>query len=105
MGLRTRRELFRLLSASLLVELLDHHLKPATLRNLFGWRRNDMERPVEQIQKLKYAGAVDADGHILESAKCWEEYCDPKFRANAVRLKEETKTVSSTWRSMACRRA
>src|SRR6516165_9945947 len=48
-----------------------------------------MERPLEQIQKLKYAGAVDADGHILESAKCWEDYCDPKFRANAVRLKED----------------
>jgi len=48
-----------------------------------------MERPLEQIQKLKYAGAVDADGHILESAKCWEDYCDPKFRAKAVRLKED----------------
>jgi len=48
-----------------------------------------MERPTEQIRKLKYAGAVDADGHILESAKCWEEYCDPKFAANAVRIKED----------------
>jgi predicted TIM-barrel fold metal-dependent hydrolase len=48
-----------------------------------------MERPTEQIQKLKYAGAVDADGHILESKRCWEEYCDPKYRANAIRLKED----------------
>ena len=46
-----------------------------------------MERPIEQIHKLKYAGAVDADGHILESAKCWEEYCEPKYRANAIRMK------------------
>jgi len=46
-----------------------------------------MERPVEQIHKLKYPGAVDADGHILEAKTCWEEYCDPKYRANALRIK------------------
>ena len=40
-----------------------------------------MERPVEQIHKLKYPGAVDADGHILEAKTCWEEYCEPKYRA------------------------
>ena len=43
----------------------------------------------ENIHKLKYPGAVDADGHILESAKCWEEYCEAKYRANAIRLKED----------------
>jgi uncharacterized protein len=48
-----------------------------------------MERPVEQIRKFKYAGAIDADGHILESKKCFEEYCDPKYRASAIRLKED----------------
>src|ERR1700752_1366701 len=48
-----------------------------------------MAQAEENIHKLKYRGAVDADGHILESAKCWEEYCEAKNRANAVRLKEE----------------
>ena len=43
----------------------------------------------EQIHKLKYAGAVDADGHILESAKCWEHYCEAKYRATAIRIKED----------------
>jgi hypothetical protein len=48
-----------------------------------------MAQSEENIHKLKYPGAVDADGHILESAKCWEEYCEAKYRANAIRLKED----------------
>ena len=48
-----------------------------------------MARIEENIHKLKYPGAVDADGHILESAKCWEEYCEAKYRANAIRMKED----------------
>jgi len=48
-----------------------------------------MARVEEQIHKLKYPGAVDADGHILESAKCFEEYCEAKYRSNAVRIKED----------------
>ena len=48
-----------------------------------------MARVEEHIHKLKYPGAVDADGHILESAKCWEEYCEPKYRTNAVRMKQD----------------
>ncbi len=43
----------------------------------------------EVIHKLRYPGAVDADGHILESAKCWEENCEAKYRANALRLRED----------------
>jgi predicted TIM-barrel fold metal-dependent hydrolase len=48
-----------------------------------------MSQTEENIRKLKYPGAVDADGHILESAKCWEEYCEAKWRANAIRMKED----------------
>lgn len=48
-----------------------------------------MGRVEEQIHKLKYPGAVDADGHILESAKCFEECCEAKYRSNAVRIKED----------------
>ncbi len=48
-----------------------------------------MTQTEENIHKLKYPGAVDADGHILESAKCWEQYCEAKYRAKAIRLKED----------------
>jgi len=48
-----------------------------------------MARVEEKIHKLKYPGAIDADGHILESVKCWEEYCEAKYRANAVRMKQD----------------
>ena len=41
----------------------------------------------EQIDKLNFRGAVDADGHILEAADLWETYCDPKYRSTAIRLK------------------
>lgn len=34
-----------------------------------------------------YAGAVDADGHILEPPDTWEKYIDPQFRDRAVRLR------------------
>ena len=48
-----------------------------------------MARVEEKIHKLKYPGAIDADGHILESVKCWEEYCEAKYRANAIRMKQD----------------
>jgi uncharacterized protein len=48
-----------------------------------------MARVEEKIHKLKYSGAIDADGHILESATCWEEYCEAKYRANAIRMKQD----------------
>ncbi len=41
----------------------------------------------EKIDKLKFNGGVDADGHILEAADLWEKYCDPKYRATAIRMK------------------
>ena len=41
----------------------------------------------EKIDKLKFPGAVDADGHILEDADLWEKYCEAKYRSTAVRLK------------------
>src|SRR5713101_5608285 len=41
----------------------------------------------EKIDKLKFTGAVDADGHILEAEDLWEKYCDPQYRATAIRMK------------------
>jgi predicted TIM-barrel fold metal-dependent hydrolase len=40
----------------------------------------------EQIQRLSFSGAVDADGHVLEPADLWERYIDPAFRPRAVRI-------------------
>ncbi|MFN0090725.1 MAG: amidohydrolase family protein [Acidimicrobiales bacterium] len=35
---------------------------------------------------LKYAGGVDADGHILEPLDLWQRYIDPKFRDRALKV-------------------
>ena len=35
---------------------------------------------------LRYAGAVDADGHILEPPDLWELYLEPKYRDRALRF-------------------
>ncbi len=43
----------------------------------------------ERIRKFKYPGAVDADGHILEDAKLWENYCESKYKPIAIRVKED----------------
>jgi hypothetical protein len=40
-------------------------------------------------RKFKYPGAVDADGHILEDAKLWENYCEAKYKPLAIRIKED----------------
>jgi uncharacterized protein len=43
--------------------------------------------PHEEIQKIKFAGAVDADGHILEDAGLWERYLEAKYQPRAIRIK------------------
>jgi hypothetical protein len=43
----------------------------------------------EQIRSLKYPGGVDADGHILEDTKLWENYCEAKYKATALRIKDD----------------
>jgi uncharacterized protein len=35
---------------------------------------------------LAYAGAVDADGHILEPSDLWETYLEPQYRDRALRI-------------------
>ena len=39
----------------------------------------------EKIDKLKFPGAIDADGHILEAADLWEKHCEPKARGKKPR--------------------
>ena len=48
-----------------------------------------MAHTEEKIHKLKYRGAVDADGHILEAADCWENYCEAKYKPTAIRVKTD----------------
>jgi uncharacterized protein len=37
-------------------------------------------------ERFPYAGAIDADGHILEPPDTWEKYIDPRFRDRAIRI-------------------
>lgn len=48
-----------------------------------------MARMEDQIQRLKYPGGVDADGHILEDPKLWENYCEAKYKPTALRIRED----------------
>ena len=41
------------------------------------------------LPRLPMAGAVDADGHILEPPDLWERYLEPKYRDRAVRIKKD----------------
>ncbi len=47
----------------------------------------------EEIQRLSFSGAVDADGHVLEPSDIWERYIDPEFRAGAVRIVKDSNGV------------
>src|SRR5712664_3795506 len=47
----------------------------------------------EKFHKFKYAGAVDADGHILEPADLWENYLEEKYKAKALRLRRDQQGV------------
>ena len=42
-----------------------------------------------QLPSLPMAGAVDADGHILEAPDLWEKYLEPKYRDRAVRIRKD----------------
>ncbi len=40
-----------------------------------------------QSARFPYAGAIDADGHILEPPDLWEKYIEPKYRDRAIRIR------------------
>jgi uncharacterized protein len=48
-----------------------------------------MARMQENLHSLKYPGAVDADGHILEDGNLWENYCEARYKPLALRIKED----------------
>ncbi len=48
-----------------------------------------MAAKYDQIRKLRFEGAVDADGHILEAANLWENYLEAKYKPMALRIKRD----------------
>ena len=42
---------------------------------------------MSNVTLFPYAGAIDADGHILEPPELWETYLEPKYRARAIRIR------------------
>lgn len=40
-----------------------------------------------QTSRLRYDGAIDADGHINEPADLWDRYIDPAYRDRAIRIR------------------
>jgi uncharacterized protein len=49
-----------------------------------------MARIEEKFHKLKYPGAVDADGHILEAADCWGKNCEAKYKDSALQIRQDS---------------
>jgi len=45
-----------------------------------------MAKPMHETKRLSFAGAVDADGHILEPPDLWETHLEAKYRDRALRL-------------------
>ena len=59
-------------------------------------------RPVfdpHAVHRLKHAGAVDADGHVLEDAGLWDHYIESRYRDRALRMKRDSdeKTSDANW--------
>jgi uncharacterized protein len=46
-----------------------------------------VEYQEETFHKLKYPGAIDADGHFIESANLWLDYSEAKYKSRALQFK------------------
>lgn len=44
---------------------------------------------MKTLPRLKYDGAIDADGHVLEPPDVWERYIDPADRAVAMKISKD----------------
>lgn len=51
----------------------------------------------ETEQPLRFAGAVDADGHILEPPDLWVTYLEPKYRDRALELRLDEHGLEELW--------
>ena len=47
------------------------------------------QRHMHEVHKIAHAGAVDADGHILEPPDLWEEYLEDRYKDRALRIEIE----------------
>jgi predicted TIM-barrel fold metal-dependent hydrolase len=45
-----------------------------------------MPKSMHETNRLSFARAVDADGHILEPPTLWEDYLEPRYRDRALRI-------------------
>ncbi len=43
-------------------------------------------KAMQETHRVREAGAIDADGHILEPPDLWENYIDPRYRDRALRI-------------------
>jgi len=48
-----------------------------------------MAYKAKQIHRLKFPGAIDADGHVLEPRDVWERYLEEKYKPRAIRIRED----------------
>ncbi len=44
---------------------------------------------LEGVYAIRYPGAVDADGHVLEPANVWEDYIEARYRDRALRFRTD----------------
>lgn len=56
-----------------------------------------MHDALHETKRLGYAGAVDADGHILEPPDLWETYLEPRYRDRALRLELDEHGLEELW--------
>jgi predicted TIM-barrel fold metal-dependent hydrolase len=52
-------------------------------------------KPLHETRRLALAGAVDADGHILEPPDLWETYLEPRYRDRALRIVVDDKGLEA----------
>ena len=43
------------------------------------------------------ARIIDADGHIVEPRKLWEEYVEPEFRDRVIRIERNREGLDEFW--------
>ena len=57
-----------------------------------------MPKPMHETERpLRFAGAVDADGHILEPPDLWQTYLEPKYRDRALEVRLDEDGLEELW--------
>ena len=73
----------------LLAGLVRPEERERSARGSAGTVARERSREMDAIRRLPYAGAIDADGHILEAPDLWEHYLEPGYRERAMRLRRD----------------